>query len=72
MCTTGQVTVRVMSGTLWTRLITSVAQLVHARGLGADDDVVRAGDVLGDGDAGDATDLDVTSVALPTAVCTRM
>ena len=52
-CTTGQVRVRVMPSTAWMRATTSLPSSSTVVGLGSHDDVVRAGDVLGLGDAAD-------------------
>ena len=55
--TTGQVRVRVMPATRLDLGDDQLAQLVDVVGLGADDHVVRTGDVLGLGDPGDLGDL---------------
>ena len=71
--TTGQVRVRVMPSTAWTSATTSLPSSSTVSASARDDHVVRAGDVLGLGDAGDARRSSVaTSAALPTSVWIRM
>ena len=68
----GQVSVRVMPADRLHVGHDQLAQLVDGLGLGADDDVVGTGDVLGAGDAGEAAISAATAAALPTSVWIRM